>query len=342
MIQEEKQNDGYRDFTDMLTAYRKSRVLMCAHELGIFESLAFKPHTQDEVCEKTGMDPSYGSRFLDVLFRLGFLDYHGGAYRLSRFSERFLVKGAQSYQGESLEFEKTLSQSWQHLCGTLLHGKRMYNTDEKNRDEYHSSLSLYLGAMDNAARIRAVELWDRIDPNKSRGVILDAGAGSGAFLLEFLQRYPSWNGVFCDLPDVIRMARENPGIHPYLDRIEFVEVNLLDDKDMTIPSSADILLCSNLIHCQGQHETQNLLSRILPCLDSDGYLIIHDFFTDDGHRGAMYDLHMMLNTYNGRTYTVENVRAMVEPFGLFHHRVLCLDSSSTALVFSKNTPFCDS
>lgn len=336
MISSDKPCDGYRDFSDMLTAYRKSRVLMCAHELGIFESLAYGNHTQEEICEKTGMDLAYGSRFLDVLTHLGFLEQHGNAYGLSRFSVQFLVKGAPSYQGESLAFEKTLTQSWQHLCETVLHGKRVFNIMEKSRDEYLASLRLYLGAMDNAARIRAAELWDRFRPGRKGGVILDAGAGSGAFLVSFLERNMEWTGVFCDLPDVILLAMENPLIRPYLDRISFVEANLLDKSDAPLAVSADLILCSNLIHCQGQDETQSLISKILACLAPGGSLIIHDFFTDHGQRGAMYDLHMMLNTYNGRTYTVGQILSMVEPMGLSHTQVIHFDSSSTALVFTKN------
>lgn len=335
MTQKHEYSEGFLEFMDMLTAYRKTRVLMCAHELGIFEALTHGMHRAGEICAKTGMDESYGTRFLEVLAQLGFLERHGNDYGLGTFARRFLTKGAHFYQGESLEFEKTLTRSWNHLSQTLVQGKRVFNAGEKSPDEYQSSLDLYLHAMDNAARIRAGELWRMIQPSRDGGLILDAGAGSGAFLKDFLNRNPSWNGVFCDLPDVVALARNNPELSGLIHRIDFRAVNLLDEADGQIHHQADILLCSNLVHCQGVEETRVLLSRLAPHVSPSGCLIVHDFFTDQGPEGAMYDLHMMLNTYNGRTYSMDHVRDMMTSMGFIRQRVLELDSSSMALVFSK-------
>lgn len=335
MTEKRDTNDGYTDFTDMLTAYRKTHVLLCAHELGIFQSLAVKAHTAEEICVTTGMDKAYGRRFLETLVHLGFLEKEREDYSLSRFSRRYLIKGTRFYQRESLEFEKTLIQSWQNLHKTLIQGKRIFNAKEKSKDEYHASLAVYLKSMDNAARIRAEELWPRINASGKGGLILDAGAGSGAFLQSFLTRNPSWTGIFCDLPDVIALARKNQDLMPLQDRIAFIPQNLLEKADLEIHLKADILLCSNLVHCQGREETKSILSRLAPHVSPDGCLIIHDFFTDQGSHGALYDLHMMLNTYNGRTYTIDQIKAMAAPLGFTHHRLLPLTSSSLAIVCSK-------
>lgn len=325
---------NYRDFQDLLTAYRISRVLMNAHELGIFEVLSHGQVRAGDICLKTHMDSAYGLRFLEVLTHLGFLENQDDRIGLTEFSRRFLAKDSNDYQGQSLEFEKFLFESWEHLAPTLCQGKRVYGVKEKHPDEYKAALNLYLGAMDNAARIRARELWDRIRPGQP-GLILDAGAGSGAFLVEFLDRETSWRGIFCDLPDVIRTALSNPRIKPMLNRLSFRVANLLDDQESFSSVQANIILCSNLVHCQGKEETQGLLSRLIPALSDDGCLIVHDFFTDEGHRGALYDLHMMLNTYNGRTYSISDLCNMVKGLGLPYHRILRLESSSTALVLSR-------
>ncbi|MBU1172664.1 MAG: hypothetical protein KKD44_24150 [Proteobacteria bacterium] len=324
----------FRDFQDLLTSYRISCVLLIAHELGIFDALEHGPGHAEDICRKTGMDRAYGLRFLDVLCHLGFLDKENGFLGLSDFSKQFLIKTADSYQGDALVFEKKMVESWQNLSQTLCQGKRVYNVMEKSPEEYRAALGLYLGAMDNVARIRAKELWDRINPGQG-GLILDAGAGSGAFLMEFLKRHPSWRGVFCDLPDVIHLALDNPEIKPFLNRLDFKAVNFLDDDQALESVRADIVLCSNVVHCQGRDETQLILSRLVPALAEQGLLLVHDFFIDAGYRGALYDLHMMLNTYNGRTYMTSDLCNMLSPLGLAHHKVLNLSSTSSALVFSK-------
>jgi len=326
---------AYRAFQDLLTAYRTSRVLMSAHELGIFETLAHGRDSARGICLKTGMDIPYGSRFLNVLVHLGLLDTQAETFALSEFSKCFLVKQSAAYQGRTLEFEKALFDAWQSLAQTLRQGTRVYGVTEKSTEDYKASLSLYLGAMDNAARIRAVELWECVKVGHE-GLIVDAGAGSGAFLAEFLGRHQGWRGVFCDLPDVVLLAMENPLLQAFGNRLAFQPANLLTEEEPAMAcTQADIVLCSNLVHCQGKEETQGLFFRLAAVLAENGILIIHDFFTDASHGGALYDLHMMLNTYNGRTYSVSDLCAMLTPFGLTHHSVVNLASGSTALIFSR-------
>lgn len=322
----------YDDFQDILTAYRMSFALLSAHDLGVFKVLSNCHLTPSDLCEKTGMNPDYGLRFLEVLAFFGLLEKENGHIGLSPFSRRFLDKGSREVQDISLDFEKKLVTSWQNLSTTLRAGKRIFNASEKSRHDYGEALSMYINSMDDAAKIRSVELWDRIDSGES-GLIMDAGAGSGAYLAEFLLRNPGWQGVFCDLPDVITKALSSAIIRPFLNRLSFRAVNFLEPSETLTAMKADIILCSNLVHCQGGGDTRGLLSRLLPLLSANGRLIIHDFISDRGLRGALYDLHMMLNTYNGRTYTVSEICAMV---GLSHLSTIDLPSGSCALVFSDN------
>ena len=67
----------------------------------------------------------------------------------------------------------------------------------------------------------------------------------------------------------------------------------------------------------------------------DGIVLIHDFFSDCGWRGAMYDIHMMLNTYNGRTYSIDEMNIMLADFEFLYTKKIQLDSGSTILAASK-------
>jgi hypothetical protein len=333
MTKQSRKPSTYDDFQEILTGYRKSFVLMAAHDLGIFRVLNHEEPTVEGLLEQTGIDPDYGMRFLEALCAMGFLEIEGKHICLTPFSRKYLCVTSDEAQDTSLDFEKTLVGSWHQLRKTLQLGKRMYHTTEKTPEEYNQALSLYLDSMDDAARVRARELWERIEPGQS-GVIMDAGAGSGAYLSTFLNLHAGWRGIFCDLPDVIRRALINPGLSPFLDRLDFKTVNFLDHVSNSGNDRADLILCSNLIHCQGREETEGLLSRLVPLLNPNGHLVIHDFFKDQGERGALYDLHMMLNTYNGRTYTIEETCTMV-PVKLQH--TLALPSGSIALVFSSRS-----
>lgn len=331
-----KVDDSYLSHQDLLTAYRYSRILMAAHHLGVFESIGYNDLSSSDICMKTGMDHDYGRRFIYTLLSMGLLEYRSGLYGLSEYSKKYLLRNSAMYQGASLDFEERLQDSWQQLEETLITGKRVFGTEEKQQDVYERELENYLKAMDNAALIRASELWDAIQPERESGLIIDVGAGSGAFLMEFLGRHSLWRGVFCDLSDVVSRAKDESKIKSMMDRLEFRSCNLLDREqvEQVLHSySADIILISNVIHCQGIRETENLLSMIVPCLVNDGKLVIHDFMTDNGVRGAAYDLHMMLNTMNGRTYSSTELVRILESLGLRKSFKVNLPSASTAMVF---------
>ena len=89
------------------------------------------------------------------------------------------------------------------------------------------------------------------------------------------------------------------------------------------------MLLSNLIHCQGREETTALLGRAAVATALEGQVLIHDFFSDHGPHGALYDLHMMLNTYNGRTYTLRELEKMANGEGLVMDSTWRLASGST-------------
>ena len=71
---------SYRTFSDMLTGYRISSVLMQAHDSGLFDAIGREGSDSAELCARLGWDPEYGDRFLRCLCGLGLLRRDGGRY----------------------------------------------------------------------------------------------------------------------------------------------------------------------------------------------------------------------------------------------------------------------
>lgn len=326
-------------FSDLLTGYRLSAALMLAHDAGLFEAVGREGCAGKELCARVGWEPVAGERFLRCLCSLGLLRREGDNYGLSRFAEQFLFSGSSQYQGQTLAFEQQLQQSWQQLAATLKTGQRVFAIRDKSPEELQAAFSLYLDAMDEAACIRAEELWESVPVTATAGTLLDIGAGSGAFLSAFLGRYPNWQAIFCDLPDVVNSSNTHRRLAGLTARLTWCSCNLLaegsSDFDGIGERSCDLVLLSNVIHCQGTAETGLILRKATAKIANGGRMVIHDFFSDTGWRGALYDLHMMLNTYNGRTYTRKEVAAMAASWGFPHSVCWQLPSGSTAMVFTR-------
>lgn len=326
---------SYIIFQDILTGYRLTTVLMFVVKAGLFDLIGHGEFSGINICKRIGWEENAGVRFLDCLNFLGLLEKKDDLFYPSAFSKRFLLRESENYQGSSLEFEEQLIESWGTLERTLATGKRVYGIEDKTPEDYRRALEKYINSMDDAACIRAVELWNHIQPTEM-GVILDIGAGSGAFLAEFLNRHSGWRGIFCDLPDVIAQAMKNPKLNGFGDRISWCACNLLDSelKGM-ISKKVDIVLLSNILHCQGEVENRELFKKVMTTVSDRGLIIVHDFFKDTGWRGALYDIHMMLNTYNGRTYTTTEIVDMIKKIGFRYFVTVQFPSKSTAVVASR-------
>jgi hypothetical protein len=224
---------GFLAFSDLLTGYRQAEALMLAHEAGVFAAVGGEGCTGAELCARIGWEPVYGDRFLRCLCSLGLLQQKEERYILSRFSQTYLSPASAHYQGRTLLFERQLQQSWQQLAATLTAGQRVFAVGDKSPEARQQAFATYLGAMDEAARIRAEELWEVLPMAAAAGTILDLGAGSGAFLAAFLGRYPGWRGIFCDLPEVVTTG----ALHPEADRDDRPPqlVRLQPAGDRTIP-----------------------------------------------------------------------------------------------------------
>jgi predicted metal-binding protein len=238
-----------------------------------------------------------------------------------------------------LEFEPILMENWRQI-GTVLEDGQGSLIREQAPDAYRERLQLYQQAMGEAAVERSRELWDAITQLPEQGTIIDIGAGDGTYLREFLAHHPRWQGIACDLPDVCDGLAANPVpvnliLHP---------CNILDKQELAglvenYRSKADLLLFSNLCHCYSPEENRTLLGQAAALLADDGLLIVHDFFRDANSFGALYDLHMLVNTYNGRSYTTAETAAMLQSAGFGHTTTIELPSSSLALVATRQAPY---
>jgi SAM-dependent methyltransferase len=339
MIHDPEPGSEFLHFSDLLTGYRISAVLMTAHAAGVFASLADGPVPGDTLCARAGWDPEYGRRFLACLRGLGLLREVSGNFAPTAFAETYLCPQAQRSQGQTLAFEQQMAQSWQQLDATLKAGQRVFETGDKSAEQLRQARERYMGAMDEAARIRAAEVWDCFAALPPRGTILDLGAGSGVYLLEFLQRFPAWSAIFCDLSETVACARDHGLFAQWAANLTWRGCNLLSEEpsefDAVGAESCDLTLLSNLIHCQGPTETDRLLRRAAAKTAAQGMIVVHDFFADCGWRGALYDLHMMLNTYNGRTYALREIVDMAARQGFRRHAARALASGSTLLVLTR-------
>ena len=331
-------DNSYATFCDLTTGYRMFHVIQVAVRSGVIDHLEEGARTVEGLLATTGLRPNEGRRFIEVLVSVGLLEQYDERLYLSRFSRSYLSRTSPTSQRSVLAFEPLLMANWDKL-GTVLRDGQGALIREQSTAEYQQRLDLFQSAMSEAAAVRARELWDTVTGVPDQGTIIDIGAGDGTYLLEFLARHPGWSGVACDLPDVCSLlaAQDMP------ERLSLYPCNILDPQELAglvarYRSRADILLFSNLLHCYSPAENRELLRHTGDLLTADGLLLVHDFYRDAGSFGALYDLHMLVNTYNGRCYTTAEITALLHEAGFPHHAISELPSGSLALIARRTAP----
>jgi predicted metal-binding protein len=138
--------------------------------------------------------------------------------------------------------------------------------------------------------------------------------------------------VLFELPEVIQAAR-----NLYPDDRDWSRIDCLSGDFRTYPFAANqrfgMVVMSNFLHAYAAREARELLVKARELLAHDGFLVVHDYFPDRAgrapHKGALYDLAMMLGTYNGGCHDAQAVTRWLTAAGLsaVHTRDLTTDST---------------
>jgi len=330
-------DNSYKTFHELTSGYRMFRVIREAVDSGVIDLLEQRDYGVEELLAATPFEAAAGRRFIALLVNAGLLAEFAGKLCLSRFSRSYLSKSSAVSQRHVLAFEPLLLANWDRLGQVLREGQGAL-LSARPPDEYRQRLQLFQQAMGEAAAVRSRELWDAIGRLPEEGTIIDIGAGDCTYLRRFMRQHPRWQAVACDLPDVCSrlQAEELPEglrLHP---------CNILDPQDLAglvkrYHGSASLLLFSNLCHCYSEAENRTLLRQAGKLLTADGLLVVHDFFRDANSLGALYDLHMLVNTFNGRSYSTAETAVLLQEAGFPLHTNIELPSGSLALVATRNT-----
>jgi SAM-dependent methyltransferase len=332
-------DNSYATFCTLTGGYRMFRVMAEAVNSGIIDRLDEGDCTTAELTAATALQPDEGGRFIELLVNVGLVERYDGRLYLSRFSRTFLGRTSPTSQRRVIEFEPALMENWGRLGEVLRDGQGTLIREQPDAD-CRARLRLFQQAMSEAAHVRSLELWDALIDLPERGTIIDIGAGEGTYLREFLARHPQWLGIACDLPDVC--ARAATGIIPH--NLTVHPCNILERQELAAlvakhRAAADLLLFSNICHCYSPDENRVLLEQAGEMLTEEGLLVVHDFYRDANCFGALYDLHMLVNTYNGRAYTTAEIAALLQSAGFPRHAIIELPSNSSALVATRTTPY---
>ncbi len=331
-----------RDFQyleDLATAYWYSEVLFAALELRLFEIIERAGSSLEDLAKAAGCAEPELSRLLRVLERLDLVGRVDGAWFNNQLARRFLLPEGERYLGDFLIYRRFMRGGWRGLSKKVFLGQVEDIPPPSPEDEYQRRTLRYTQALDALAREKAREIVEIMAGETWEPPILDIGGGAGALAKAFLETAPTGDAYLLDLSEVIQAARDlypQPG---YWERLQTIEG---DFRDITLTGDRryGLIIMSNFLHAYSGPEARALLQKAVSLLREDGVLLIHDYFAErrgaSPHKGPLYDLNMMLNTYNGECHEAGQVSGWLREIGMERVRVRDLATDSSVIVAGRD------
>jgi len=326
---------GPQYLEDLATGYWFSEALFTAVELKVFTLLEPEGMKADEIAEALDMPVSSLVRFLQALCALKLVVCDDEHYYNTKLSSDYLVPGKNDYQGDSILWRKGLRLGWQDLTECLKAGGRVNFPveEEEGPEQFARRIRKYINAMDNIAKTKVAEILPFFEGLEMKGEILDVGTGSGAVACGFLDSFPSLSATLVDIQEVLNYTRELMDKKGLGKRVTYVASNILEPWSLA-KEGFDLVILSNIIHAYSEEEIPLILDRAANCLNSGGFLVIHDFFPEHcSAKAALLDLNMFINTYNGRIFSGTWVRKQLAMSKLYTTELIPL-ATDTALIFA--------
>ena len=337
-------HDNYQYLEDLATAYWYSEMLFSALELKLFQhlaaghgNLARLAHTAD--CHEESL-----FRLLRGLQKMALVDRYDGQWFNTQVTDRFLVPGKPDYMGEFFLYRRYMQPNWSQLT------RQLSRPSPKAADpspeaaapppdppaattDYQERNHRYVTAMDTLVRQKAREIAALLKPESLKGPILDVGGGAGAMIRALMPRVHPKNAVLFELPEVIAAART---LYPDPSHWQGIDTLAGDFRTHRFHQRFGVVVLSNFLHAYGPDEAAELLAKAVSLVEPNGVLVIHDYFPDrDGKvpgKGALYDVTMMLNTYNGQCHTTQKIKTWLSRAGMATCQLVDLDTDTTVMV----------
>jgi acetylserotonin O-methyltransferase len=281
---------------DLIDAFRRSKTMFTAVDLGIFDLLHEAPADATTVAAALKTNPDATARLLDGCAVLGLLRKHDGMYANEPCAEMYLCASSpHTMRGYIRYSDEALYPMWGKLADAVREGtprweqtfglagpifSAFFRTDAAMRE--------FILGMHGFGMLTSPAVVTAFDLGRFR-TLADLGGATGHLAMAACERYPELRGVVFDLPAVTTLVPPHP-------RIEVVAGDFFRDP---LPP-ADLYALGRILHDWSEPKIALLLRRIYDALPPGGGLLIAERLLNQngvGPVGAnMQSLNMLIVT----------------------------------------------
>lgn len=301
-------------------AFRASKALLSAVELGVFSALAKGPRDLVTLRADIGIAKRGARDFFDALVALKLIERdESGCYRNSPAADLYLDVHKPTYIGGELDhLNRRGFPHWNFLTTALKTGQPQSLASAGNYfpDLYadQTTLETYSRGMTGGTLLAAPAIAAKFPWNRC-GTFIDIGTAQGCLPVQIAQAHLHLAGGGFDLPPLRAVFESYMHQHGLSARLRFHAGDFLKDP---LPR-ADVLIIGRVLHNWDLATKKLLLEKAYDALPESGSLIVYERFIDDERRtnaaGLLASLNMAIMTTGGFDYTAADGIAWMTEVG---------------------------
>jgi predicted O-methyltransferase YrrM len=307
-------------------SYGSELLTAASAHFGVFSLLHEQPLTPLELGKKLGLAERPAVVLFTALRAMGLLIQDEiGRLALTEMGRDHLIPGTEFYVGDYLGLaanspgvlaivQRLKTNSPAHAEKSDTGAAFIYRDGLESAMEDQTSARRLTLALAGRAKNVAPVLAERIS---WRGpVLLDVGGGTGIYSVAWLRRHPGCRAIVFDRPEVLKIAMEFATEYGVADQLECEPGDMFTSP---LPTGANTILLSNILHDWDVPECRQLIQRCAAALAPGGELVIHDVFLNDELDGplpiALYSAALFSLT-EGRAYSAAEYSEWLREAGL--------------------------
>lgn len=325
---------------ELLSAYRKSKVLFASIELGIFEALHNATKSAETLARELAVDANALDRLLHANVMLQLLEKTADGFTNTAAANVYLTQASpQRMLGYASYTDAVLWKMWANFADAIREGshrwKQTYDLDGPLFSHFFRTPEQareFLMGMHGYGVISSPVLVNSVDLSSFR-TLVDLGGATGHLTIAACRRWSNLRGIVFDLPVAVELANEIIAEAGMTDRVTAT----VGDFFMDPLPPADLYALGRILHDWTEEKILLLLGKIHAALPSGGAVLIAEKLLEDSKTAPEWSVLQSLNMLvctEGQERTLGEYAILLERVGFTDVRGI-RTSAPTDVVFAR-------
>ncbi|MEI8213194.1 MAG: class I SAM-dependent methyltransferase [Planctomycetota bacterium] len=306
---------------DLLEAFRRSKTMFAAVELGVFDAIHEQPDSAEALAARLQTDTPSLQTLLESCVALGLLVLRDHQFANTESTTAYLCSHSERRMTGYIKYSnQVIWQLWAHLEDAIREGTHRWNQTYGLDGPIFSSffrtpesMHEFLMGMHGFGMITSPKIVRCFDLSRFHH-LCDLGGATGHLPMAACECYPHLRATVYDLPHALGLANEIIRVSSVAERISVVGGDFFVDP---LPR-ADLYALGRILHDWNETKIRRLLQRIYEALPASGGLLIGEKIIAEDRSGPRWALMQSLNMLvctEGRERSFSEYRELLRETG---------------------------